>query len=60
MMSIVRWDGQGTIPGLSCPHPYSHHPAFCLIKILIVTVSTGDTECEIYWDCIEMLEDKIP
>ena len=46
MMSIVRWDGQDTIPGLSCPHPI--HPAFCLVKILIVMVSNGDTECEIY------------
>ena len=49
MMSIVRRGGQDTIPGLStrclsCPHPYSHHPAFFLVKILIVKVSTGDTE----------------
>ena len=48
MTSIVRWGGQDTIPGLSCPHPYSHHPAFCSVKILMVMASTGDTECEIY------------
>ena len=48
MMSIVRWCGQETISGLSCPHPYSHHPAFSSVKILMVMVSTGDTELEIY------------
>ena len=48
MTSIVRWGGQDTIPGLSCTHPYSHHPAFCLDKILMVMVGTGDTECETY------------
>ena len=48
MTSIVRWGGQDTIPGLACPHPYSHHPSFCLGKILMVMVSTGDTEREIY------------
>ena len=47
MTSIVRWGGQDAIPGLSCPHPYSHHHAFSSVKM--VMVSTGDTECcEIY------------
>ena len=48
MMSTVRWGEQDTIPGLSCPYPYSQHHAFCLVKILMVMVNTGDAECEIY------------